>query len=136
MIKSVEIVTTPSAKYDAEGAAGVINIITKKGKSDLSGTLEARVSNLEQMLNPRFSFAKNKLNVNVAGHIHRLRRKEDVLLDRTSFNNNSTINLLQQQTKKDNAAPHGSADPAIIIRNRRKKRIKLWRECLGRRLAG
>lgn len=113
MIKSVEIVTTPSAKYDAEGAAGVINIITKKGKSDLSGTLEASVSNLEQMLNPRFSFAKQKWNINIAGHIHRLRRKEEVLLDRTTFNNSETVNLLQQNTTKDNAAPHGSADLSI-----------------------
>lgn len=51
-IKKIELITTPPAKYDAEGDAGIINIVMKKNESfgtNGSFTLGAGVSKREKM---------------------------------------------------------------------------------------
>jgi outer membrane receptor protein involved in Fe transport len=67
-IKTIEVITSPSAKYDAEGSAGIINIVTKK--NTLQGlTLSADVGagNRGTNLNLNGSYRTGKMGFSLGG---------------------------------------------------------------------
>ena len=62
-IKSVEIITTPPAKYDGEGTAGIINIMLKKGVDQgLNGRVGGSSGNRNSNFNSALNFRKGKVN--------------------------------------------------------------------------
>ena len=67
-IKSVEVITSPSARYDAEGTGGIINIVTKKNNLE-GGTLSVNTGVGYQGSNLRLNsgYRTGKLGLTLGG---------------------------------------------------------------------
>lgn len=67
-IKTVEVITSPSAKYDAEGSGGIINIITKKNNlQGLSLNVDASAGLRGSNLGLSGSYRKAKMGFSLGG---------------------------------------------------------------------
>ncbi|MCF6181059.1 outer membrane beta-barrel family protein [Lutibacter sp.] len=64
-IQKVEVITSPSARYDAEGTAGILNIILRKGKiKGFNGSLTATAGNPDNFGgSANLNFRSKKLNI-------------------------------------------------------------------------
>jgi len=63
-IKKVEVITSPSAKYDGEGSAGIINIITKRENIEgVAGSVNASVGNRQNSLFASINSGKGRFGL-------------------------------------------------------------------------
>ncbi|MCB2409071.1 outer membrane beta-barrel family protein [Hymenobacter lucidus] len=94
-IKSVEVITSPSAKYDAEGSAGIVNIILKKNNLEgLNGSVNNNVGTRGTFHSLTLNSRRGKLglNLNVGGNMFiNIARNESLRTDYLPENRQSTL---------------------------------------------
>lgn len=107
-IERIELVTNPSAKYDPDGTAGIINIVLKKSKlrgTNLGVDLSGATGNLFNgsvnfnVRNQKFNFYTNYSYRYVEGYRNNYN-------NRNTFLDDSTVNLLQEREGTDTRKSH------------------------------
>lgn len=106
-IEKVEVITNPSARYEAQGGAGIINIVLKKNSlNGLNGSIQAGVGTPANYVgNLNLSYKTEKVNFfSNIGYQYRDRYGSDDLYQSTLRNGNRTVlRQRNEQGRNDNA---------------------------------
>jgi outer membrane receptor protein involved in Fe transport len=98
-IASVEVITNPSAKYDASGGnAGILNIVLKKNrKAGYNGNLRAGIdSRARANLGADINVRQGKVNVFASANLRQFKSISDGETERSTFQGNPNSYLFQK----------------------------------------
>jgi outer membrane receptor protein involved in Fe transport len=102
MIKSVEVITSPSARYDAEGSAGIVNIITKKNNlQGLMLNVDSGIGNRGTNLGLNGSYRKGKMGFTLGGFGRAFYNNAESLLNQETYSGANTLFTNQNSSAKD-----------------------------------
>ncbi|MDP4115796.1 MAG: outer membrane beta-barrel family protein [Bacteroidota bacterium] len=104
IIDKVELITNPSAKYDAEGAAGIINIITKKNEiSTTSGIFNTGVG-AKDKYNGDFNinYRAPEYSFTFGSDARRGNYSNDITISRLLDNNSAVNTKMNMLNRRDN----------------------------------
>jgi len=103
MIKEVELITNPSARYDAEGVGGIINIVLKEKRTPgVNGQLSASSGTGNKYTSGAIiNYKKNKINLS-ANYSFQYRESWRTSMGYREFLSESTLPILNQNDRNEN----------------------------------
>ncbi|HEX9958321.1 MAG TPA: TonB-dependent receptor, partial [Fibrella sp.] len=113
VIKTIEVITSPGAKYDAEGAAGIINIITKKGLRGFNGSVNVTGGDRNRSLGTSLSAKTGKIGLNLSTNVYQYRNTFENKSVRTALLSGQPATILTQRNSADNTGTGGYGELAF-----------------------
>ncbi len=108
MVERIEIITNPSAKYDAQGTTGIINIIMKKNtQKSTNGIIDLSVGTYNKYSGDfSINHQIKKVNLFFSGN-YNLNYSYPTMNSDRSYSYNDTLQLITQEAKrKQNVNPY------------------------------
>lgn len=103
-IDKVEVVTNPSARYDAEGGGGILNIILKKGRNQgINGSLNASVGSPENTgISANLNWKREKINFFTTLGYNSRNNPGRAKIDQENFDSNrNLVSVLKERRNND-----------------------------------
>ncbi len=109
-IKSIEVITNPGAKYDAQGKGGIINIILKQNRvRGVNGNISVTAGTLNETASLNFNARKNNFGINLfTGANMRLATSPSNNYSRTSIDTAGKRQLSLTQDGSSRFKRHGN----------------------------
>lgn len=122
IIKNIEIITNPSAKFDPDGMSGIINVVLKDNvKQGLNGFVEASVKSYNSYsFNTIFNYRKNKFNYFLGANVRLKNSPGGGISNIQNIGNDTNIyrdTKLDRLRKKNNFTLKGGLDYYYDDRN-------------------
>jgi len=121
-IKQIEVITNPSAKYEADGNAGIINIIQKKDKlQGINGTSSISLGTRDKYsANALLNYRKKKVNVFAGFDFARNKYISDISMNNISYLETGTDYIdesIEQYYHNDNTGVKAGLDYDLNEKN-------------------